>query len=134
MIEQRPTNPDGTTGLWDTEQPGYVERERRWSAMVMGPDMAVVVRWEPVLGPNEDWSGYPPTYELTWSEWQANHETQYQLALDGTPITAVTERKAAWRHARRLANGTDAYTEENVRRAFGSLLRIISDQIPEVTD
>lgn len=134
MIEQRPTNTDGTPGKWDTEEDGYVPRERAWHASIMSPGMSVVVRSMPVLAAGEDWSGYPPTYELTWEEWETSHETTYQLALDGTPVAIVSERKAAWRKGRRFANGTTEYTEQSVRDAVGALLRIIKDAIPEVTD
>lgn len=134
MIEQRPTNPDGSPGLWDTEQPGYVARDRAWSAMVMGPEMAVVVRWDPVLAVGEDWSGYPPTYELTWAEWVASHEVTYGLALDGEPITKRSKRKSDQRVIKRFANGTTPYDEQAVRDVVGAIWDLLKDLTPEVTD
>jgi hypothetical protein len=134
MIEQRPRNQDDTPGLWDTEEPGYVPRERAWHTGLITPGVGVVVQSIPVLTDGEDWTGYPPTHELTWDEWVAAHETTYGLSLDGTPVADLAERRAAWRKIRRMANGEATYTEANIRDAFGAVRRILHDLATEVTE
>jgi hypothetical protein len=134
VIEQRPRNDDGSPGLWDTEEPGYVPRERAWHAALVRPGSSVVVRSEPVLAAGEDWTGYPPTLELDWTEWSRDHEAVYGLAVYGSPVAARAERKAAWRKLRRYAAGTDPDDEATRRAVAGAIRRILLDLAPEVTD
>jgi len=93
-----------------------------------------VVRSLPVLTPGEDWSGYPPTYELTWEEWQASHETEYGLTITGKPTAEATDDRTAWRRIRRMAAGADAYDETSVRAAFAAVQWILGQLVQELDD
>jgi hypothetical protein len=56
-----------------------LDRPRRWQAWVRGPGRVVVASWRPILDPGEDLTEYPPTVELTWTEWGEWHD---RLGLD----------------------------------------------------
>jgi hypothetical protein len=107
-----------------------IERPRQWHAFITR--QTVIVRHDATdLADGED--EYPPTYELTWEEWKQSH-TGYGLDITGAQITAVAERKSAWRKIRRMANGDAPFDETNVRDAFGAVRRILRDLINEVND
>lgn len=108
-----------------------IERPRQWQALIMG--QTVIVRNNATdLADGED--EYPPTYELTWAEWEQLHETAYGMDLSGARLDLLTERRAAWRKLRRLAGGEAPYDEATVRGAFGAVRRILRDLTPEVEE
>lgn len=119
MIEQCPE-------LWSK-----IVRPRQWQALIMG--QTVIVRHNATDladGENE----YPPTYELTWAEWEQLHETAYGMDISGARLDMLTERRAAWRKIRRMANGESAYDEATVRAAFGGVVRLLRDLTQEVEE
>ena len=110
-----------------------IERPRKWQAIIFSVGGTVVVRHNATdLAEGED--EYPPTYELTWAEWEDTHETIYGMDISGAQLDLLTERRAAWRKLRRMANGEAPYDEATVRGAFGAARRILRDLTPEVEE
>lgn len=109
-------------------------RSRVWVATISVPGDSVIVQHAAVILPGEELTETPETWELTWEEWSQLHETNYGLTLHGEDVAIHGERKAAWRKIRRMATGDAAYTEANVRAAFGAVRRILSDLSEEIED
>jgi len=114
---------------WSTDP-----RDRVWVAYLSAPGNPVIVRHQAIITPGEDLTEYPETWELAWPEWVASHETSYGLTIDGSPVAADAAKRAAWREMRRMANGQTAYTEANVRKAFGAFRRVLADITTELAD
>lgn len=109
-------------------------REREWIATISGPDQDVLIRYYAVLLPGEDLTEFPETWQLTWSEWVETCTTVYGLTVEGVAVDTDAKDRAAWRKLRKMINGDAAYTEANVRDAFGAVRRILKKVSVELED
>jgi hypothetical protein len=107
---------------------------RRWIARVTSVGLPVTVRHVAILAPGENLTEDPETWQLTWDEWVAGHESLYGLSLDGRPVAEVDELRTAWRRIRQMANGNAPFEEDSVRKAFAGALRVLRTIAAEEAD
>lgn len=113
------------------ERWSQIDRPRRWQAIRCG--QTVILRNHAVdLVAGED--EYPPTYELTWDEWVADHEAVYGMDITGSHLEAAAKRRDDWDKIRRMADGDTKCTDENIREVIAAFHRILRGLTNETTE